>query len=403
MNPNLAKAISARTRRRQPDPDPQRMPPASNTIASSHSAQLQAGIGNSAIANQSLDRSSLAFTTDFNDVQSSYGNRAVGQAAIGFEFDFEFSTVEVEPVETALGPDEVSEIEEVVDEELLTDEDEAAEATSEATESGAVQQPDSAQQPKSEAVQATEKAGPEQPEEVSDEEGESEKGEAESETGTEGPAEEETAPGEAGAGKPAPAAEGGAAVQDAPELTAWRSKVAALTGGIRQPPMDEPAAVSGRVRATGVAATGRATAARQSVPSAARAVIPPPPKPPDPLPLPSEDPVPEATQLVRNASDKLLPNQPLPILVVTPRGTVPTVSRNLAADSSTKVAECNSCRECSACRSGPRASRRETRECTRRGNSSRSSHDSRDRRSRGRWRVAGARRRGSSRTRPDDS
>ena len=129
-----------------------------------------------------------------------------------------------------------------------------------------------------------------------------------------------------------------AEAEGALELVQWQAKVARATQAIKAPKLGDSAGAGIRVRASGGAAAGRAAAARQSVAKEAEAVIPPPPKSPDPLPPPSEDPVPGASKLVRDASDKRLPNQKLPAPVATPRGNMPKVSRELAAEYATKVA-----------------------------------------------------------------
>jgi len=136
----------------------------------------------------------------------------------------------------------------------------------------------------------------------------------------------------------APAAEGGAGgAGAAPELSEWKAKVSGATRTIKPPDMGDAAGAGGRVRTAGGAAAGNAAAKRQAIPKEAENVIPPPPKPPDPLPPPAEDPVPAATQRVRDASDKKLPNQTLPTLVATPGGNMPKVAGAISSAYSTKV------------------------------------------------------------------
>ncbi|HEY1402520.1 MAG TPA: hypothetical protein VGB05_00185, partial [Pyrinomonadaceae bacterium] len=170
------------------------------------------------------------------------------------------------------------------------------------------------------------------------------------EAGAEQPTEEEIGKAEAAAGEelieagtekaeegegaaPAPEASGG----DASELAGWKAKVSGATASIKQPDMSGASKAGERVRAAGGAAKGKAASAREGVGKEAEAVVPLPPKPPDPLPIPSEDPVPEASKLVRDASDKRLANQTLPKLVPTPRGNVPAVPNALPSEHATKV------------------------------------------------------------------
>jgi len=122
----------------------------------------------------------------------------------------------------------------------------------------------------------------------------------------------------------------------APELASWKAKVSGATKGIKAPPTDDAGQVELRLRKVGGAAGTRAAAARKTIEKEAEKVIPPPPSPPDPLPVPAEDPT-GATQRVRDASGKKLPNQTLPVLEKGPLETMPVMSGKISDAYSTKV------------------------------------------------------------------
>ena len=122
----------------------------------------------------------------------------------------------------------------------------------------------------------------------------------------------------------------------APELASWKAKVSGATKGIKAPPTEDTGQVESRVRKVGGAAGTRAAAARKTIEKEAEKVIPPPPTPPDPLPVPAEDPT-GATQRVRDASGKKLPNQTLPVLEKGPLDTMPVMSGKISDAYSTKV------------------------------------------------------------------
>lgn len=165
------------------------------------------------------------------------------------------------------------------------------------------------------------------------EEGEVEEAEetAEEEIEADAEAVEEGTKGEAAA----PGGGGGAGA--APELAEWKAKVSGATAAIKKPDMGEAKGAGGRVRAAGGAAVARQAAAREGTAESVEKVIPPPPKAPDPLPTPADDPVPDATQRVRDASDKKLPNQKIPALVATPGGHMPKPPGQVSSAYSTKV------------------------------------------------------------------
>ncbi|HEX9919114.1 MAG TPA: hypothetical protein VGA87_08105, partial [Pyrinomonadaceae bacterium] len=136
-------------------------------------------------------------------------------------------------------------------------------------------------------------------------------------------------------GKRPPQAEGEGG-ETGQELSAWKAKVSGATKSIKQPEISKGAESAAGVRKVGSASSGRASASRKQVQTEAEKVISPPPSPPDPLPVPEDDPT-GATQLVRDASDKKLPNQTLPQLVALPSKTMPKLSAQLSAAYSTKV------------------------------------------------------------------
>ena len=122
----------------------------------------------------------------------------------------------------------------------------------------------------------------------------------------------------------------------APELASWKAKVSGATKGIKAPPQEDAGQVESRVRKVGGAAGTRASASRKTIEKEAEKVVPPPPTPPDPLPVPAEDPT-GATQRVRDASGKTLPNQTLPVLEKGPLDTMPVMSGKVSDAYSTKV------------------------------------------------------------------
>jgi len=122
----------------------------------------------------------------------------------------------------------------------------------------------------------------------------------------------------------------------APELADWKGKVSGATKGIKAPPTEDAGQVESRVRKVGGASDTRAATARKTIEKEAEKVVPPPPTPPDPLPVPAEDPT-GATQRVRDASGKTLPNQTLPVLEKGPLETMPVMSGKTSDAYSTKV------------------------------------------------------------------
>src|SRR5688572_15595306 len=122
----------------------------------------------------------------------------------------------------------------------------------------------------------------------------------------------------------------------APELADWKGKVSGATKGIEAPPTEDAGQVESRVRKVGGASGTRAATARKTIEKEAEKVVPPPPTPPDPLPVPAEDPT-GATQRVRDASGKTLPNQTLPVLEKGPLETMPVMSGKTSDAYSTKV------------------------------------------------------------------
>ncbi len=113
----------------------------------------------------------------------------------------------------------------------------------------------------------------------------------------------------------------------AADMQAWRAGVSAATQAIPTPELGPAAEGGTRLRSQGGALRQGRAAARQRIPDEARAAVRPPPQPENPPPPPEPDPVPEATRLVTEKSDRRLPDQTMPDLQPTPRGTLPRAGR----------------------------------------------------------------------------
>ena len=128
---------------------------------------------------------------------------------------------------------------------------------------------------------------------------------------------------EAEQGDAALAAGGGGAGEADADLRAWRSQVSADTNAVPQPELGEAAEGHARVRERGAGLREARAPARRRIPREARNAVSNPPEVEDPPPPPEPNPVPEATQRVADKSDRRLPEQSMPDLQASPRGTQP--------------------------------------------------------------------------------
>lgn len=223
----------------------------------------------------------------------------------------------------------------IAKDEKSKEEEKAAEETAEkAKTEAAPAETEKPEDAKGEARKAESEAKKDQPQEEEVKKAEEIAGQEVVEAGAEGA--QETAPTKeekvAKEEKEEPGEEAGAA----PELADWKAKVSGATKGIKAPPSEEVGQVESRVRKVGGASGTRAATARKTIEKEAEKVVPPPPTPPDPLPMPAEDPT-GATQRVRDASGKTLPNQILPVLEKGPLETMPVMSGKISDAYSTKV------------------------------------------------------------------
>ena len=116
------------------------------------------------------------------------------------------------------------------------------------------------------------------------------------------------------------------------ELRTWRSQVSGATSAIPEPSLSEATTQgTGQVQQQGGTLRTERQAARQTIPQQARRAVSPPPQPEQPLPPPEPDPVPEATRLVEEKSNRRLPDQTMPDLQQSPRGTLPQIGQRLEA------------------------------------------------------------------------
>ena len=129
------------------------------------------------------------------------------------------------------------------------------------------------------------------------------------------------APEEAKTAKPAgaPGAAEDQATGEGNDIVMWRASAVRAAKNIPAPKISGAAGV-GSIQKTGGAAVGANKAQAQQVPGDAKNAVKPAPKPGElpPNPVAKPDPVPEATQIVNDASDRLPPDQTIPGLEVSP-------------------------------------------------------------------------------------
>lgn len=140
--------------------------------------------------------------------------------------------------------------------------------------------------------------------------------------------------GGAASGSKKPAVRGGGRAR----LNNWRASIRSATIATPQPDLG---GADGRGVTVIRAAGKRVNAKRKIKPGAlvksAKDAVSKPPKPPKQLPPPPPSPVPAADIAVNRASNKKLPKQTLPVLKVTPKGTVPEMSTQLGAETGSRL------------------------------------------------------------------
>lgn len=131
--------------------------------------------------------------------------------------------------------------------------------------------------------------------------------------------------GDGDGGEAAAPVDGGSPESDSDPLGAWKAKVSVATHSVKPPKVDAAPHVS-TVSVGGAAIVGKQAPKREAVDKSAKDALPPVPKGDLPPPVPPEpDPVPSATKLVIDASNKRLPDQTLPKLETSPSGEIPTI------------------------------------------------------------------------------
>ena len=125
------------------------------------------------------------------------------------------------------------------------------------------------------------------------------------------------------AGEPAAPAEGGAS----DDVAAWEGRVRGAASGMPHPQTAPTGTYSKPIETAGGSGTQALVKRAEKIPLEAKKVLEA--KPLKPLPeapgVPSPDPVPRATQRLKNLAVRALPDQRLPKLVASPHGFLPTV------------------------------------------------------------------------------
>lgn len=118
------------------------------------------------------------------------------------------------------------------------------------------------------------------------------------------------------------------------DIAAWRSRVSAATAATPKPTLgNTPAASVTVIHGAGQGATAKRKVAGGALVDDAKKAVRKPPDTPKQLPPPPPTPVPAADQLITDASDKKLPDQPLPQLKRrSADSTEPEMDADLAAD-----------------------------------------------------------------------
>lgn len=121
------------------------------------------------------------------------------------------------------------------------------------------------------------------------------------------------------------------------DLARWSSQVSGAVSSIPEPTMGDAPAGAARVRTAATSSTTAMRGRRGSVAGDAAAAVEPPPEDVEVPAEPPPSPVPAADRAIEEASDQRLPEQTLPSLQRSPRGTMPTIRTNLAPDMGTRL------------------------------------------------------------------
>ena len=239
---------------------------------------------------------------------------------------------EEEEEEEQLEPDEGEDeelVSEVADEDLASEEESAAPDEMPAATPEDQRAAEAHAEPAEPVIESGQAAAT--PEEETPAQEEAVEAESESEAAAESAESAEGVPEEAVEEGTAPAA------PEAPTIQAWRAGVRARTAAIRTPELGTAAEAPARVRRAGGAAASTYVASRTNANTSAQQAVTPPPHVETPLPPPEPNPVPEATARVDKASDRRLPDQTLPGLQKSPRGSQPTMVALVAGERGTAL------------------------------------------------------------------
>ncbi|MCP4898063.1 MAG: hypothetical protein GY906_13915 [bacterium] len=121
------------------------------------------------------------------------------------------------------------------------------------------------------------------------------------------------------------------------DLARWSSQVSGAASALPEPSLGDAPAGAARVRTSATTSTTAMRGRRGGVARDAVAAVEPPPEDVEVPAEPPPSPVPAADQAVEEASDQRLPEQTLPSLQRSPRGTMPTIRTNLAPDLGTRL------------------------------------------------------------------
>ncbi|MDJ0653704.1 MAG: hypothetical protein QNJ40_06110 [Xanthomonadales bacterium] len=136
-------------------------------------------------------------------------------------------------------------------------------------------------------------------------------------------------------GKPVPAKGGGGGER---RLAGWKARVRGAAASTPKPTLGGSVASGVTViKGAGSKAKAKRKAGGKGLAKSAKDAVRKPPETPKHLPPPPPTPVPAADKAIKDASNKKIPKQSLPKLKTTPKGTVPTMNLNLAAETGTKL------------------------------------------------------------------